>query len=193
MQEFWIYLKLGFTHICDLAGYDHMLFIITLCAFYALKDWKKITILVTAFTIGHSVTLALSALDIFRMPQDLVETLIPVTILLTALHNVYFSSDSETGKRIAGNYWLALCFGFIHGMGFSNYFNALSGGGGIVKQLLAFNIGLEVGQLLIVAIFFSLYAILNRWKTIDHRDWKLFFSGAGAGLAVVMIIEKLLG
>lgn len=193
MEEFWIYLRLGFEHICDWEGYDHMLFVITLCAFYALKDWKRITILITAFTIGHSITLALSALNIFRMPQQLVETLIPVTILLTALHNVYFDSTDKLGRRIAGNYGLALGFGFIHGMGFSNYFNALMGGGSILKPLFAFNIGLEIGQLLIVGLFLLLYALLKSVFSVQHRDWKMFFSGAGAAMALVMIIENILG
>ena len=191
MSQFWVYTKLGFEHIADVAGYDHMLFIITLCAYYSLKEWKKILILVTAFTIGHSVTLALAAFDIFRLPAQLVETLIPITILLTAIHNISFQQKSE--RKVALNYFLALFFGFIHGMGFSNFFRNLTGGESIVVELLAFNIGLEIGQLLIVGIFFVFYWLLKTVFTFPHREWNLFFSGAGAGLSVIMIIETILG
>lgn len=188
MEQFSIYLQLGFEHISDFEGYDHMLFIITLCAFYAWNDWKKILILVTAFTIGHSITLALSAFNVLSISQQLVETAIPITIFLTAMHNVW-SRDRQAGRSINSNYFIALFFGFIHGMGFSNFFRALTGGKSIVLELFAFNIGLEIGQLMIVAIFFTAYFLLDKLINIVHRDWNLFISGAGAGLSMLMILE----
>ena len=191
MDQFSVYLQLGFEHISDFAGYDHMLFIITLCAFYPWREWKKILILVTAFTIGHSVTLALSALDIVKINQQLVETLIPITIFLTAIHNVISQGNSAQKKGARISYLIALFFGFIHGMGFSNFFKALTGGESIVLELFAFNVGLELGQLIIVATFFICYYILDRLFTIKHRDWNLFVSGAGAGTSLIMIIEAL--
>ena len=139
MGEFVTFLQLGFEHISDVRGYDHMLFIITLCAVYRPEQWKKVLVLVTAFTIGHSVTLVMSALDIMRIPADIVETLIPVTILLTAIHNVTWHRSTKTtfGRDDKIHYSLALVFGFIHGMGFSNYFRALLGSSGeIVLPLL---------------------------------------------------------
>ncbi len=193
MDQFSVYLQLGYEHISDLGAYDHMLFIITLCAFYSWRSWKKILILVTAFTIGHSITLALSAFNIINIPQQLVETAIPITIFLTAIHNVSVSADRKGARSVHANYWLALFFGFIHGMGFSNFFRALTGGEGIVLELFAFNVGLELGQLLIVVIFFALYYVLDRLFKIRHRDWNLFISGAGAGVSLIMIIEALLG
>lgn len=191
MSQFSVYLQLGFEHISDLQGYDHLLFIITLCAFYSWKDWKRILILVTAFTIGHSITLALSALDIIRIDQQLVETLIPITIFLTAIHNVWVKQQGGN-SRIHSNYWIALFFGFIHGMGFSNFFKALTGGESIIMELFAFNVGLELGQLLIVGIFFLIYFLLDKVFDIKHRDWNLFVSGAGAGTSLIMILEALL-
>jgi HupE / UreJ protein len=193
MSTFSVYLQLGFEHIADIRGYDHMLFIITLCAVYALKDWKKVLVLITAFTIGHSVTLAMSALDIMRMDPDLVEFLIPVTIFLTAMHNVIWHRSTgalfSKGDRV--HYALALGFGFIHGMGFSNYFRALLGSSdSIVMPLFSFNVGLELGQLCIVIIFFLFYAVLKSFATIQQREWNLFFSGAGAGISIILIIEK---
>ena len=196
MSEFSAFLKLGFDHISDLQAYDHLLFIITLCAIYEWREWKKLLVLVTAFTVGHSVTLALSALDIVRVPSDLVELLIPVTIVLTAIHNVV--TKKETGgtfsKMVSINYFLALFFGLIHGMGFANYFRNLFGEmGSVVKPLLAFNLGIEIGQLLIVVFFLGGYFLLTRIFRIHHREWNVFISGAGAGVAVTLIIDLLLG
>jgi len=191
MDQFKVYLQLGFEHISDFAGYDHMLFIVTLCAFYAWRAWKKILILVTAFTIGHSITLALSAFNILNIPQQLVETAIPITIFITAIHNIA-SRKGSNPSTINLSYWIALFFGFIHGMGFSNFFKALTGGESIILELFAFNVGLELGQLIIVAVFFTLYFILDLLFDIKHRDWKLFISGAGAGVSLIMILEALL-
>ena len=160
---------------------------------YRLQDWKRVLILVTAFTIGHSLTLALTALDVIRVPADWVELLIPVTILLTAVHNVAAKSRPANGKAIAVNYGLALGFGLIHGMGFANYFRSLFGeAGSIVQPLFAFNVGLELGQLLIVAVFFGLYFLLSQMVALNHRAWNLFVSGAGFGVALVLILEKIL-
>ena len=192
MEQFKVYLQLGFEHISDVGAYDHMLFIITLCAFYAWRDWKKILILVTAFTIGHSITLALSAFDIIRVSQQLVETLIPITIFITAMHNVSVNREKYMQRRIMLNYFIALFFGFIHGMGFSNFFRALTGGDSIVGELFAFNVGLEVGQILIVAMFFTFYFLFDKFFQIKHRDWNLFISGAGAGVSLTMILNALL-
>lgn len=193
MDQFMVYLRLGFEHIADFAGYDHMLFVITLCAFYSWRSWKKILVLITAFTIGHSITLALSAFNVISIPQQLVETAIPVTIFLTAIHNVLTKPDQSTKVTLHSNYFLALFFGFIHGMGFSNFFRALTGGQSIVSELFAFNVGLEIGQIMIVSVFFTLYFLFDKFFNIKHRDWNLFISGAGAGVSLIMIIEALLG
>ena len=193
MDQFMVYLRLGFEHIADFAGYDHMLFVITLCAFYSWRSWKKILVLITAFTIGHSVTLALSAFNIINIPQQLVETAIPITIFLTAIHNVLTKPDQSEKVTFHSNYFLALFFGFIHGMGFSNFFRALTGGESVVRELFAFNVGLEIGQIMIVSIFFTFYFLLDKLVNIKQRDWNLFISGAGAGVSLIMIIEALLG
>lgn len=194
MSEFSAFLKLGFDHISDLRAYDHMLFIVTLCAIYKFSEWKKLLVLVTAFTVGHSVTLAMSALHIIRVPSDLVEFLIPVTILLTSLHNVSIGEMAHTSKGLVHvNYFLALFFGLIHGMGFANYFRNLFGEmGNVLKPLFAFNVGIELGQLLIVAVFFTFYFLLKTLMKFEHRSWTQFISGAGAGVAVILILENIL-
>lgn len=192
MEGFGVFFQLGLDHITDINGYDHLLFIMTLCAFYPLVEWRKLLILVTAFTLGHSVTLALSVLNIFSLPAALIEMLIPITILLTAFYNISTSFDSQ--QKIYINYGMALFFGFIHGMGFSNYLRALTDDSGeLLMQLFAFNVGLEIGQLLIVVVFFLLYKFISLFTSILHRDWKLFFSGAGAGISIILILEKVIG
>ena len=188
------YLELGFTHISDPKAYDHIIFIIALCAIYRLSEWKKVAILVTAFTIGHSITLGLAAFEVITFPGDVIEMLIPVTIILTCLYNVIFKKETleEDGifnRQLSINYVFALFFGLIHGMGFSNFFRSLHGDeSSIVKPLLAFNVGLELGQLLIVAaILVVAYIVLDVFKA-KQREWNLFVSGAAAGIAVTLLM-----
>ena len=194
MTEFFIFLKLGYQHITDINGYDHILFVVALCAIYRITDWKKILVLVTAFTIGHSITLALAALNIIEYSTDLIEFLIPVTIIFTCITNLFHkSSDSVLDKENFSpvRYVLALGFGLIHGMGFSNYLRSLLGKDeNIIPQLLAFNVGLEFGQVLIVAITMGLsFLVLNGFKVRKHT-WNLIISSFVAGVAFKLMIEK---
>ncbi len=193
MEQFVFYLKQGVNHITDLQGLDHMIFIITLCAVYQVKQWRQILILITAFTIGHTVTLALSGLNIISVNQSLIETLIPITILLTAIYNI--GKKQVQNKRFQINYILALFFGLIHGMGFSNFFRSMMMGitdESIVLPLFSFNVGIEIGQLLIVGIFLLINKILTSTFSIQHRDWNLVISGAGGGIAATMIINAII-
>ena len=194
MNEFLIYLQLGYQHITDINGYDHILFVIALCAIYKISDWKKILFLVTAFTIGHSITLALAALELIEYSTDLIEFLIPVTIILTCFANFFHRSTESVlnpEKFSRTRYLFAMMFGLIHGMGFSNYLKSLLGKDeSIVPQLLAFNIGLEIGQLLIVAIAITLsFLVLNGLKIKKH-SWNLILSAFVAGLAFKLMTEK---
>lgn len=190
MQDFWLYFELGREHIADMAGYDHILFVTALCLRYVTQEWKKILILVTAFTIGHSITLALSALKYLNISTEWIEFLIPVTIVITALLNVLQKSENFR-TRISVIYILALFFGLIHGLGFSNYLKSLLGKDtSIISELLAFNIGLEVGQLLIVAAVLLLSVICTRLLKIPRREYVLFASGAIFGIALLMTFER---
>ena len=182
------YLSLGFDHILDLNGYDHILFVVALCAIYKVSEWKKVLILVTAFTIGHSITLAMSALDMVSFKAEIIEFLIPLTILITALSNVLLSANTD--KNVNRNYFMALFFGFIHGLGFSNYFKALLGREeSVVQPLLAFNIGVELGQILIVMISMAAgYLFMNLLKA-RQREWILFVSGAAAGISYILLMN----
>jgi hypothetical protein len=191
MNEFYMYLKLGVEHILDIQGYDHILFILALCAIYVAGDWKKILVLVTAFTVGHSVTLALATFRVINIDSDLIEVLIPATIFVTALSNIFRSRSTRNAAYLNNNYLLALLFGFIHGMGFSNYLKALLGRDtSILKQLFAFNLGLEVGQIIIVGIFVLISFILITILGVKQRDWKLVVSSAIAGIAFMLIVQS---
>jgi len=194
MNEFLIYLQLGYQHITDINGYDHILFVIALCAIYRMSDWQKILYLVTAFTIGHSITLALAALELIEYSTDLIEFLIPVTIIVTCFANFFHRStesvlNPEKFSRI--RYLFAMMFGLIHGMGFSNYLKSLLGKDeSIVLQLLAFNLGLEIGQLFIVVVAITLsFLVLNGLKIKKH-SWNLILSAFVAGVAFKLMTEK---
>lgn len=154
------YFELGFEHILDINGYDHVLFIISICLLASLSHWKKLLVLVTAFTIGHSLTLALSTLNIISIPANLIETIIPVTIILSCLDNIYQSGKEN---HYSPKYLIILIFGFIHGMGFSNFFKAILGKEeNIVLPLLSFNVGVEIAQLVIVVATILFIFILQK-------------------------------
>ena len=199
LSEFLVFLRVGFEHIADIRGYDHILFIVALCAGYEPRHWKKLLVLVTAFTVGHSITLALATLRIITINDSLVEFLIPLTIFTTAVMNILTSSPEEgglvegKGARVL-KYFLALGFGLIHGMGFSNFLRALLGGEeGIVFPLFGFNVGLELGQICIVLAVLVLTFLVVRLARMRRHDWILVLSGATAGIALVLMVERLSG
>lgn len=187
MSQFEMYLRLGFQHIVDVHGYDHIVFVLVLCAAYQLNQIKKVLVLVTAFTVGHSLTLALSTLNIVNISSDIIEFLIPATILITAISNVLFLRSGN--HRFV--YVITLFFGLIHGLGFSNYLKELLGKeSNIVKPLLAFNIGLELGQILILGIYFLILFVSTNFFKVKHEFWKIYVSGAGFGIALILLIEN---
>lgn len=186
MSTFQLYLKLGFEHIINLNGYDHIVFVLALCAAYQWTEVKRLLILITAFTIGHSVTLALSTLNYILISPALIEFLIPVTILITALSNL----RKRNGSRQLLLYVIVLFFGLIHGLGFSNYLKELLGTEvSIVGPLLAFNLGLEIGQLLILTCYFIVLTLLVHLIRFEHLSWRIFVSGAAAGIALTIILQ----
>lgn len=191
MHPFNFYLKLGFEHISDLAGYDHILFLIVLCAIYRIQQWRNILILVTAFTIGHSLTLILAAYGSVSISSSIIKTLIPATIFITAIHNVVSNQSVAEKPKMTRNYAMALFFGLIHGMDFSNYFKALlMDPSTIVTPLLGFNIGIELGQLLVVFFIVSISFLFLNVIGVKHREWNLFISGAAAGISLISILEN---
>jgi hypothetical protein len=186
------YIELGFHHIFDFKAYDHMLFLLALCAIYTLSDWRQVLALVTSFTIGHSITLALSTFNIIKFDTALIEFLIPVTILFTCVIN-FFKLNSAASKQHpiwSFHNFLAITFGLIHGMGFSNFLKSMLGrSGNTWQQLLAFNIGIELGQLLIVSILLVIGFLMMNLFRAKKRDWIMVLSSAAAGIALILMIE----
>ena len=195
MNDFWIWFSTGFQHILDWSGYDHILYIIVLCVLFSFKEWKSLLILVTAFTIGHSLTLALSLFQIVTIKQAFIEVLIPLTIILTCIVNIYSRkqlNNSRFKTNYRTNYILALLFGFIHGMGFSYLLRSMLGKEeNVVFPLLSFNLGLECGQLIIVSGMLLFSVFLFRFTRIKKADMVFFISSAVFGISFLLFIQRL--
>ena len=190
MHEFWMYTQIGFNHIANLSGMDHILFVAALCIRYQLSDWKKWLILVTAFTIGHSVTLVLSVFNYLDFSTNWIEFLIPVTILITSISNMFVKKFSFNTK-FPVIYFFALFFGLVHGLGFSFYLKSLLGmQQNIAPALLAFNLGLEIGQILIVMAILVISFIFVTLLKAPRRDFILIVSGGILTLSLQMAIER---
>jgi hypothetical protein len=190
MHEFWMYTQIGFNHIANLSGMDHILFVAALCIRYQLSDWKKWLVLITAFTIGHSVTLVLSVFNYLDFATNWIEFLIPVTILITSISNMFVKKFSFNSK-FPVIYFFALFFGLIHGLGFSFYLKSLLGmQQNIAPALLAFNIGLEIGQILIVMAILVISFIFVTLLKAPRRDIILIVSGGILALSLQMAIER---
>jgi len=197
MSVFTTYLQLGFLHICSWQATDHLTFLLGLCAPYVLADWRRVVALVTSFTVGHSLTLALATLGIVGVNAPLVEALIPVTIMLTALLNMRQAGPAlaRQPRRDTALLWtapnaLAAAFGLIHGLGFSSYLRALLGAQRRpVAELLSFNLGVELGQLLVVGLILLLGFVLLRIVGVARRDWVLTTSGAALGVAALLLLQ----
>ena len=190
MTDFLFYLQLGWEHIISIDALDHQLFILALVAIFSFQDLKKVLILVTAFTLGHSFTLALSAFDVIRFPSNWVEFLITCTIVFTALDNLIFSKNED--KLIKLNYFLALIFGLIHGMGFANSVRMmLAKEQSIVIPLLGFNIGLEIGQIAVVIIVLSIFYILSTFLKLKKKHWVMLVSAPILIFSIKMALERI--
>lgn len=190
LSDFLFYFKLGWLHIVSLDALDHQLFILALVTLYTAKNVKQVLILVTAFTLGHSLTLLLSVLDVIRFSSKWVEFLIPCTIFITALGNL--AKRNFNIKQFNANYYLALVFGLVHGMGFANSVRMM-----LAKDqhlgwgLFGFNVGLEVGQILfVIAILCVTWLCLSVFK-IKQREWVIFLSAAVFSLALKMALERI--
>ena len=190
MIDFELYFTLGREHIADWQGIDHILFVMALCVRYQFTDWRKLAALITAFTIGHSITLALSVFNFVHHSTKWIEFLISVTIVVTAISNVFVKKFVYKTK-FPFIYFMALGFGLIHGLGFSNYLKSLLGKDeNILVQLLAFNVGLEVGQLLIVVGVLLISLILVSLIKTNRRDYILWTSGGVFALAMQMCLQR---
>jgi ABC-type nickel/cobalt efflux system permease component RcnA len=189
VNDFFLYFGTGWYHIISINALDHILFIIALAAIYVTGNWKQVLVLVTAFTIGHSLTLALSVFDVIRVKDKWVEFLIPCTIIATAVFNFFVKDFSPRSLRL--NYFLALFFGLIHGLGFANSIRfMLAKDQQLWFPLLSFNLGLEAGQIALVSIIlFAGYLLVNKIK-LKRRWWVFGLSGICLLIAVQMAVER---
>lgn len=193
MSTFQMYFQLGVGHILNFRALDHILFILALSALYTLRDWRKVLILVTAFTLGHSLTLILATLSIFRVNSAWIEFLIPVTILVTAVSNVFRRQpDFSSGNgKVHLNYFYAFIFGLIHGLGLARDLVAMLGKrASIVEPLLAYNLGIEVGQVVIVLLFLLIAGLIVVVAGVNKREWTLGVSATIVGMAIMLILQN---
>ena len=191
MNSFSIWFITGVEHITALKGYDHILFLFVLCGVYSFRQWRNLLVLVTAFTIGHSLTLALSVLNILKLNSSLVEFLIPVTIILAAIYNLRNRNKLITANFNA-NYWIALSFGLIHGLGFSNVLRSLLGtGNSLLSALFAFNLGLEAGKLIILTGILVFSVVLTEFLKIKKNVFNVVLSIAVLGIALILFGQRL--
>ncbi len=192
MSDFWIYFQIGLRHVLDINAYDHVLFLIALTVPYTFKDWKRVLILVTIFTLGHTVSLILSVYNLVLIDAGLIEFLIPITILATALYNI-FTAGKKAGKESVGVVGaITLFFGIIHGLGFSNYFKSVLAGSPSEKMLplLEFALGIEVAQIIVVIGVLILSYVVQTFFRFSRRDFTLVSSAFVIGVVVPMIIES---
>ena len=207
MTTFIVYLRLGFEHLLDFQGYDHILFLAVLCAAYSLARWRELLILITAFTVGHSVSLALATLRLVRVDSGLVEFLIPVTIVATAVVNLVGlrgpapadaaphsgrsrPAISSTVRRT--RYVAALIFGVIHGLGFSSFLRLVLGEErNILVPLLSFNIGLELAQIVVASLVLLLALVATRGLPLSEKAWNVVASVVTGVTAAWMAVQRL--
>lgn len=192
MSDFWIYFNLGLKHVLSISAYDHVLFLLALTVSYEFKDWKRLLILVSTFTLGHTLALFLSVFNIVSVRADLVEFLIPITIFIAAVYNIIATGKSFKKGNLTFIAFVTLFFGIIHGLGFSNYFNSILSGKPSDKlaPLLEFALGIEVAQILVVVSALLLAYVIQTLLKFSKRDWILIVSAFIIGVVVPMIVHN---
>jgi len=191
MQDFLLYFKIGLHHVLDWKAYDHILFLVVLAVVYNFKDWKKILWLITLFTIGHTLTLALSAYHVVSVNFNIVEFLIALTIFVTALVNVFTAGRTSKDVKTNINLFFAFFFGLIHGLGFSSYFNLIVGKGhSKLLPLLEFALGIEGAQVIIVLIILLVGFLIQTVFRFSKRDWIMVTSSIVMGVVIPMLIHR---
>ena len=188
MDNFLFFTQEGLYHVLDWNAYDHVLFLIALAVVYDFKNWKKVFWLISLFTIGHTITLFMAAYQVVSVNSDLIEFLIPVTIVVTALFNIWFAKMTSTKSRTNTNLFFALFFGLIHGFGFSGYFKILIGSAtNKVLPLLEFALGIELAQIIIVILVLALGYIFQHILRFSKRDWIMVASAIVIGIVLPIL------
>ena len=186
MSDFWLYLKLGLTHVLNWQAYDHIVFLIVLVAAYNFSNWKRIFILVSLFTIGHTASLLLANYSVVTVSSKWIEFLIPVTILVAAMYNLFTSGKINRSEKVGLFYVITVFFGLIHGFGFATYYKMITGGNEILP-LFEFALGIEFAQLIIVTIVLISSFIFQSIFRFNKRDWLLVVSSIVIGVVIPML------
>ena len=191
LSEFWFNVEYGLKHVLDINGYDHVLFLMVLSVPYLFKDWKRVLILVSVFTLGHTASLVLAAYDVVEINSTLVEFLIPITILVVAIYNVLTASEKTKHHKIGVLFISTLFFGLIHGLGFAREFKIFIGRDeNKLWPLIEFALGIELAQVIIVFVVLFLGFLAHTVFDVSRRDWKLVVSAIVLGLVIPMIINS---
>jgi hypothetical protein len=191
LENFWFNVQYGLNHVLDINGYDHVLFLMVLAVPYLFKDWKRVLILVSTFTLGHTLSLVLATYGIISVNGTLVEFLIPITILITAIYNVFTSGKKDKGNKIGLYFFTTLFFGLVHGLGFAREFRMFAGQTeNKLKLLIEFALGIELAQVIIVFIVLFIGFLGQTLFRFSRRDWVMVISSIVVGLVIPMILQS---
>ncbi len=191
LQNFWFNVQYGINHVLDINGYDHLLFLMVLAVPYAFKDWKRVLLLVSMFTLGHTLSLVLAAYGIVSVSGKLVEFLIPITILTTAMYNVFTASKKDKSNKIGLLFFATLFFGLVHGLGFAREFKMFAGQSeNRLELLIEFALGIEIAQVIIVFVVLFIGFLCQTIFRFSRRDWVMVLSAIVIGLVIPMIFQS---
>jgi len=191
LEEFWFNVQYGINHVLDINGYDHVLFLIVLSVPYLFKDWKRVLLLVSVFTLGHTLSLFLAAYNVVSVNGKLVEFLIPVTIFIVAIFNVFTAGKQAKNEKIGVLFFTTLFFGLIHGLGFAREFKMMVGkSDNKIMTLLEFALGIEIAQVIIVFLVLFLGFLMQTVFRFSKRDWIMVVSAIVVGLVIPMIMNS---
>lgn len=193
LNDFWFNVQYGINHVLDINAYDHVLFLIVLTVPYMFKDWKRVLLLVSIFTLGHTLSLVLAAYGVVTVNADLIEFLIPITILVVALFNVFTSGKGAQKEKVGVLMLSTLFFGLVHGLGFAREFKMLVGkSDNKLMVLIEFALGIEIAQIIIVFLVLFLGFLCQTVFRFSRRDWIMVVSAIVVGLVIPMILNSTL-
>lgn len=191
LEEFWFNVQYGINHVLDIDAYDHVLFLIVLTVPYIFKDWKRVLLLVSMFTLGHTLSLVLAAYNVISVNATIVEFLIPITILIIALFNVFTAGKGAQKEKVGVLFFSTLFFGLVHGLGFAREFQMFLGDAdNKLILLLEFALGIELSQVIIVFVVLFLGYIFQTIFRFSKRDWIMVISAIVVGLVIPMILNS---
>lgn len=189
MSDFWLFFNHGLHYVLNWKAYDIILFLIVICAAYSFSAWKRLLILITLFTLGHTISLLLSTYNVISVSGRVIAFLIPITILVAAVFNLFTAGKEKKVEKTGVFYVIATFFGLIHGLGFVSSFRALNPSNRLLP-LLEFELGVEAGQIIVVIIILIIAFIFQTIFRFNKRDWVLVVSSIVVGMLIPMIINN---